>query len=329
MERRVTLYDIASELGLSASTVSRVLNGSALISDEKSRLIRDTAERLGYEPRMVRRQKNRAILNLHLFLPPSRESFVHLFYDVAQLLEGIQEGFGDVSLNIFTRVNDGDTSFLSKKKTGVVDGCLFAFTRIDGALRRCLEERKIPFIHLNRSEEPSYVLYDNGISMERLTERLYDKFGERLKPCYLGYRPLESVDGERWSGLVKACRRRNIPLESIDRLGADDMNRLDDLLDRILERGYNGVVAFNDMVAIALYHRARKRGISLPERFSLAGIDNSPLQQILPDRIDTIAFSASLLGREAGRWLYKRIIEKDPSPCRIILEGEYIKGDTL
>jgi DNA-binding LacI/PurR family transcriptional regulator len=50
MAKRVTLYHIAEELGISASTVSRVLNNSTLISDEKSRLIIDKANELGYIP---------------------------------------------------------------------------------------------------------------------------------------------------------------------------------------------------------------------------------------------------------------------------------------
>jgi LacI family transcriptional regulator len=329
MGERVTLYDIASELEISAGTVSRVLNGSALISDEKSRLIRETADRMGYIPRTVRKQKNRAILNIHLFLPPSRESFVHLFYDVAQLLDGIKQGFGDVSINISTRVNDGDTSFLSKKKTGAVDGCIFAFSTIPPSLKRELEKREIPYIHLNRAEEPSFVLYDNEKAMDKLVGALYGKYGTGLKAAYLGYSPLPTVDEERWNGVNSACRRRNLILSEWDRFLLEDLSGIGGILDCILERGYSGVIAFNDMVAMALYHQAHKRGLSLPEQFSLTGMDNSPVQLILSDHIDTVAFSVSRLGREAGNWLYSRIIEKSDSPCRLVLEGEYIKGDTL
>ncbi|MBN2627588.1 MAG: LacI family DNA-binding transcriptional regulator [Spirochaetales bacterium] len=329
MGEKVTLYDIASELDISASTVSRVLNGSALISDEKSLLIRETADRMGYVPRTVKKQKNRAILNIHLFLPPSRESFVHLFYDVAQLLDGIKEGFGDVSINISTRVNDGDTSFLSKKKTGAVDGCLFAFTTIPPSLKKQLEKREIPYIHLNRAEEPAYVLYDNEKAMDKLVGALYGKYRKDLRIAYLGYSPLPTVDEERWKGVSNACRRRNILLTDEDRFALEDLSGIGGILDLILERGYNGVIAFNDMVAMALYHQSHKRGLSLPEEFSLTGMDNSPVQLILSDHIDTVAFSVSRLGREAGQWLYSRIIEKSDTPCRLVLEGDYIKGDTL
>ena len=329
MKKRVTLYDIASELNISASTVSRVLNGSALISDDTSRLIRETAEKLGYVQRTVKKQKNRAILDLHLFLPPSKESFVHLFYDVAQLLEGIKEGFGEVSINISTRVNDGDISFLNKKKTGTIDGCLFAFTTVGRKLKNELETRGIPYVHLNRKIGDSYIYYDNGKAMEKLVNSLHRKYGEELRPCYLGFTPLSTVDDERWTGVKKACHERGIPLDDKARISLESIDTLNSHMDELLSRGYNSVIAFNDMIALAFLHRAQKRGVSIPDGISLTGVDNSPVQLIMTSKIDTIEFSVSLLGKEAGKWLYERIIEKNESPCQIVLEGEYIKGDTL
>ncbi|MDC7221240.1 MAG: LacI family DNA-binding transcriptional regulator [Spirochaetales bacterium] len=329
MKEKVTLYHIAEELGISASTVSRVLNGSSLISDERSRLIQETATRMGYIPRNVKRQKNRAILNIQLFLPPSRETFIHLFYDVAQVLEGIQEGFDNVSLNITTRLNDGDDSFLEKKKTSQVDGCIFAFTRGSRSLLKTLEKKDIPYIHLNRKVEPAYVVYDMAREMDQLAEALYQKHGNSLKPAYLGFSPLSSVDEERWNGAKEACRKRGIILNDQDRFSLDNIEDMDDNLEEICKGDYNALFAFNDLMAMSFYQRAQSSGINIPGDLSLCGIDNSPIQQISPVRIDTIDFSVLLLGKEAGQWLYKRLIEKEKLPCRLTLDGEYIKGDTL
>ena len=118
MSKKVTLYDIAEELNISPSTVSRVLNNSTLISDERSRQILETAERLGYRKRTIRRHMSRAILNIHLFLPVAENSVSHFFYNISELIEAVQEGFGDVRLNFVTRINDGNLDFLERKKTG-------------------------------------------------------------------------------------------------------------------------------------------------------------------------------------------------------------------
>lgn len=330
MAGKVTLYDIADELGISASTVSRVLNNTGLIGEEKSQIIRETARRLGYEPRRVKKQSTRVILNIQLFLPPARESFIHLFYDIATILEGIKEGFGTVSVNILTRINDGDMSFFQKKKTGRIDGCIFAFTRAKPRLKKLLEERKIPFIHLNRQEEPSYVCFDNRKGMGRLVEILFGRYGPRLTPCYIGFSPLEEVSRERFEGIRDACRRLSVDFDLKDSYNLNNIDELDGVMDRLKGKNYNTILCFNDLVAISLYQRIKAiTHESVPLPFSLTGMDNSPIQDIVGDNIDTIEFSEYQLAFEAARWLYRYIIEKKETPCRLIYSGKYKKGNTI
>jgi LacI family transcriptional regulator len=329
MKLRVTLDDIAQELNISSSTVSRVLNGSSLISEEKSRLILERAEQMGYIPRKVKKHKNRAILNIHLFLPPTQESFIHLFYDVAQLLKGISHGFGDVSINISTSVNDGNTSFLNKKKTGIIDGCIFAFTTIHDTLKEELTKREIPYIHLNRKVETAYIIYDNQRATEQLTNILLDQRGTDIKPCYLGFTPLETVDQERWIGFKQAFSHRDVTLLEKDRIRLDSMDKMEECLDRVISEGYNALMAFNDIIALAFLEHARNRGISIPEEISLTGMDNSPAQLISPTRIDTLEISIFTLGEEAAKCLYLNIMEREDNPCQKVLEQKYIKGNTL
>ena len=119
---------LAARLNISPSTVSRVLNNSALISNERTDQILQTARQMGYKRRTVKKHISRAILNIHLFLPEASSTLIHFFYNISELLDAIQEGFGPVKLNISTRINDGNIDFMSFKKTGHIDGCIFAFT---------------------------------------------------------------------------------------------------------------------------------------------------------------------------------------------------------
>jgi len=106
MSKRVTVYDIAKELAISPSTVSRVLNNSSLISNERSSQIMAMAKQLGYEKRNIKKHMSRVILNIHIFLPQAESTIIHFFYNISELLESIQKGFGDVRLNFVTKVND-------------------------------------------------------------------------------------------------------------------------------------------------------------------------------------------------------------------------------
>ena len=171
MPKKVTVSDIARRLDISPSTVSRVLNNSSLISDERTRQILSVAEEMGYQQRNIRKQGSRAILNIQLFLPVADTALTHYFYNIAELIDSIHTGFNGVRLNISTRNNDGNIDFLSFKKTGQIDGCIFAFSTPDSRLSAELLAREIPVVLLNRkSSHFSYVYYDTSQGIQILAE---------------------------------------------------------------------------------------------------------------------------------------------------------------
>jgi LacI family transcriptional regulator len=330
MGDRVTVYHIAEALGISSSTVSRVLNNSTLISDEKSLLIRETAEKMGYRKRSIRRQKDRTILNIKLFLPSAQYSYIHLFYDVADLIAGIQEGFGEVKVNIITRLNDWDDTIFSNKKMGDIDGAIFAFSRPDEKLAAVVREREIPMILLNRPDEAgNFVMYDNRLGMRRLLGELYKQVPD-LKPCYLGFRPIQPVSTLRGEGVKAACEELNIPFGPTDMVELGSIEEIDPPFIRSLqEGGYNALLAFNDLVAVYLYQAALHGGVRIPEAFSLTGFDNSPVRSLISAKIDTINLSIHRLGVEAGSWLRSYIVERNEEPIKKRIEGEYVPGTTI
>jgi LacI family transcriptional regulator len=330
MEKRVTVYDIAEALGISSSTVSRVLNNSTLISDEKSALIRKTAESMGYRKRSIRRQKGRAILNIKLFLPDAAYTYVHLFYDVADLIGGIQEGFGEVKVNVITRLNDWDDTIFSNKKLGDIDGAIFAFSRPDEKLEAVVRERHIPMVLLNRPDESgNYVMYDNMAGMRRLLDELSARV-EDLRPCYIGFNPVQPVSRLRGEGVLQGCRELGIPFSPGDSYGVESIEEIDSsFIANLIGRGYNAVLAFNDLLAVYLYQAALHDGIRIPDAFSLTGFDNSPVRSLLSSKIDTIDLSIRNLGFEAGGWLRTFIVDRDETPLRKRIEGAYIPGNTI
>ena len=332
MKKRVTVYDISEKLGLSPSTISRVLNNSSLISEEKTNLILRTAEEMGYEKRSIKRQKRRAIINIRLFLPKTQFNYIHLFYDVAELIEGIQNGFGETRVNIITSLNDGDLSLFDSKKLGDIDGCIFAFTTPSVALEKLLEDRCVPFLLLNRSNpKNNYVIVNNLVGMNRLVEKMYMKRKSQLKPCFVGFSKLPSVSNQRAIGVLKGCEKYQIPFDmDKDVFIVDSIDELSkNVLPIIKERGYNGVLCFNDLMAVSLYQATLRRNWLVPDLFSLSGFDNSPILQLMEQRIDTIEFSLLQLGEEAGIWLESHIINRSTEPIQKALDGDYIAGETI
>lgn len=329
-ERKVTVYDLARELGLSASTVSRALDESELVGEDTRALVLAAARRLGYRRRLVRRPGSRAIMTIKLYIPESSDPYVHLFYDLAELIDGIQRGFGEVRLNIVTSLNDGSDAAFTSKKTGVVDGAVFAFTEAPPGLYSQYLDRAIPVIHINRVfPERNYVAVDNHLAMETLLSRVAEARGD-VKPCYVGFAPVSYISRERRAGLLGAASKFGISLTTADCFEFDKIPSIDGPFVRSLaERGYDAIFCFNDLVAVHVYNRARREGFEIPRDFALTGFDNAAVLDLAPRRIDTIEFSIKDLGFRTGSWLRKRLIDRTEETMRMTLAGDYIRGETI
>ncbi len=331
MAQRVTVYDIARKLDISPSTVSRVLNNSSLISDERTRQIRQAAEEMGYRRRAIKKQVSRAILNIHLFLPLAGNTLIHFFYNLSELIDSIQEGFGNVRLNITTRINDGNLEFLSFKKTGHIDGCVFAFTSPGVELSNALNEREIPVVLLNRrSPDHSFVYYDTQEAMRSLTEVVLQKKGNDIRPCYIAFNSLKKLSLERYSGVEKAFASHAIPFGEQNLLFIDDLQAIGKTAIPWIEKNsFNTIFAFNDFFALSLLQSFTSRNIQVPGQIALTGFDNSPLLKMIERSITTMNLSIPELGIKAGEWLNRAIIDKDNSPMQEILPVDYIEGETI
>ena len=329
MKKKVTVYDIAKALDISASTVSRVLNNSSLISNEKSKLILHTAKAMGYEKRNIKRPGSRAILNIILFLPWDKEPQYHMFYDSAELVFGIRSGFGDTKINVITELNDGQSSALENRKIGDIDGVIFAFTDPSPSMSDNLEKRNIPFILLNRKDEKhNYISLHNDEAMERFFSLVKENEKE-IRPFYIGLKAAAAVNSYRKKAFLEQCEAEGITkFEMLEIASFEEING--ELINFVQSRDFNWIVCFNDIVAVSVISASRSAGLSIPEAYSVTGFDNSPLRHVFPIKVDTIDLEVKLMGEKAGEWFYNRIINKEEEePIQLELHARHIKGNTI
>jgi len=329
---RVTIYDIAEEVGVSTATVSRVLNGSTLIAPETAEAIRDAAQRLGYHKRTIRRQRGRAILHIRLVLPSRAERVQKLFYDYADLLAGIKAGVQDNRVNVVTDVEGEALDLFGHKKGGDVDGVIFAFTRPAEAVYEQLARRGVPTLTLHRLVEGrDYITCDNAEGMRRLVAELAarcDVDGAELRPCYLRLEAIRDIADDRQRGIVAGCREAGVHFTRRDVIGVSAIANVDPaLVGRIDRRGYNAVLCFNDVVAAAFCQAARVAGFDPARQWAVTGFDNSPLRDLMRPRLATISLPVQTLGEQAGRWIRRRIVERRDEPLAMRIPGEYLAGD--
>jgi LacI family transcriptional regulator len=326
--KRVTVYDLARELGLSSATVSRVLNNSVLVKDATRRRILEGAERLGYIKRTIRRQSARAIPTVALFLPRAVETYRQLFYDPASLIESIAQAFLPARVNILTAVTGQGIG--GARKLGGVDGCVFAFMRPEAELAASLRAREIPFVAINRTgPDLPFVSCDHGAGMATLLSHMLAT-GRAVRPFYLGLRPVAEVSRLRLAALGAACAAAGVAFEPGD---ARELASIEDIdaafVRRALAAGKTALVCFNDIVAITALNAARASGARVPEDLMITGFDNTPVMAVSPVRIDTIDLEVDLLGRAASQWLRDRILARKGAPIARMVAGRYMPGQTI
>jgi LacI family transcriptional regulator len=323
---RVTVYDIAQAAGTSPSTVSRVLNGSALIADETRTAVLDAADRLGYTRRAVRRPAGRSVLNIVVFLPRAAEPHAHLFYDAAALFAGIQDGFGAVRAHTIVALNGSHSPF-EGKKLGDIDGCVFAFSSPSAEIRRVLADREIPAVVINRiDEELACVANDCGEGMAAIARAIRVR-RPAARPIYVGVATANPVGRSRWEALAAG---------GILRVGARDRIEFDEVaaitpraVSRLVDRGYETFVCANDLVAVAVHDRLRDLGLSVPGDVGLTGYDAAPVRGLVGCPITTVDLAVERMGRAASARLVAAVLERTaPSGCELI-PGELIEGASL
>lgn len=320
MTKRVTIYDIASKLNISTSTVSRVLNGSSLISPELSKTILKTAKELGYKNRLIKRHAQRAILNIILVLPDRPENYLNLFYDVSDLISGIKKGAKPSRIHLVTELEGRNMNFFKHKKSGHIDGVIFAFTKPTGKIYKSLADRQIPSLTLNRTlSKYDFISCDNQEGMLTLIEYFKNQKSD-LKPCFVTLDSVVGVSKDRETGFRSACKTMNIKLRETDIYHLKSMSCIDKaLIKKLKNKGYNAICCVNDIVACYLQPRLDD------EHILLSGFDDSPVRQLCIKAPSTISLPVNELGREAGKWIVERIINKSTEKVAKQIAGSLIK----
>ena len=205
---KVTIQDIAERCGVATSTVSRVLNGSNLISGNRADEIRKIAKELGYQKRVIRRSASRTILNVMVVLPFHSERSVQLFYDYSELLNGIQCFVPTEKANILTTSRQTDLIQNQYKKGGGIDAVIFAFTQPRSDVTIALKQKGIPILVINREwKQGDFVTCDHKKGVETITHNAYEKI-VNSNPCYLSLNSSPNVAALRMEGFIHALEKR-------------------------------------------------------------------------------------------------------------------------
>ena len=312
-----TIKDIAIKTKLSTATVSLVLNGKDSRISQKTRdLVIKTAKELNYRPNQLavglitKRTKT-----IGLIVPDIRNSFF------SSLAKGIEDecrnnGWTVILCNTSDK-HERDLEYINMLASKGVDGILYCMSA-DSTIEKfqecytLLNNLNIRYIMLDRSfNMPNLITARlNHIKGGYLATKHLIELGHKLIACVTGPKNLEDSN-KRLEGYKIALREANILYdEGIIIEGNYHMESGISAIDRLINKSFTAIFAFNDMMAYGVYKGLITHNLVVPTDISIIGYDDIYISEIFEVPLTTIHQPVEHLGSTSARSLIK-IIEKE------------------
>lgn len=322
--RTVTLKDLAKELGIHPSTVSRVLHSGSEVakgaaSAATAERVRELARIRGYSPDpQAASLRTRRTRLLGVIVPRLSDLVLAIMY------EGIEEAAAELGYSTFV-MNSRDDPEEQRRKTDVmlarrVDGLIIGDAHLDSSLLQELTARKVPFVLMNRRVPPyPSATCDDLLGGELVADHLWDK-GHR-KVSVIAGEPYASTAVDRTAGFVKRWRSLGGDIQDDEVV----WSRFDtaggrEAAEAILDNGKphpTALFAVNDFAAIGAMGALRSHGLTVGQDVAVVGFNDTSLAAELPIPLTSVRSPMLDIGRTAVQLLHGVLNGESPGPIAL------------
>ncbi|MCL6633068.1 MAG: LacI family transcriptional regulator [Alicyclobacillus herbarius] len=332
-----TIYDIAKRAGVSAATVSKVLNGYRDVSLETRLKVRRITEELGYRPSAVARSlATKRTMCIGVFF----EDYVNVglrhpfFNDLISAFRDVvgRQGY-DVLFFADRQLDEVLSGFEARARHREVDGVLvFGVPRMDPRLLE-LANSQIPCVFIDLDlvgSRASYLTSDN-IGGAMAAVRYLVECGHR-EIAFFGDELASKPGQDRLIGYQQELRRRNLPFRPEWILKGDFMEESGyRAACRLLECAERPTALFcaSDLMAIGAIRAFREHGLEVGKDISVIGFDDITLARYVTPGLTTIRQAREEMGRKAAEELLGLIGEPGKLPSIITVPTELVVRETV
>ncbi len=330
MKRRVTIKDIARELKLSASTVSRALLNDKNIRRETQERVVAMAKELGYSPNPVATNLKFGRTNsVGVIVPEMITPYA------ATVIEGIQSVLYPKGLRVMIASSEEDpqreAENLKQMLQFMVDGVIISLCdyHTNRELFEEFERHSIPLLFYDRiphNIDATQIVINDYTSAFFLVEELIRAGRKRITFLAGPHSIYNSKERER--GYRDAMRKFGLtttPSMIIEagvtfKDGAAAVDKIDGDCDAIF--------AFTDTLAIGAMNRLIKQGKRVPEDIAIVGFSGTELSTIVTPELTTVEAPLRLMGQRAAEILLEMIADPNIGHQREMLEAEIMLRDS-
>lgn len=321
----VTIKDLSRLARVSATTVSRVLNGKSYgFSAETREKILKIAHDCDYRPNAVARGLvTRRTGNIGLILPDITNPF---FPSLARGAEDFAMANG---YNVFLCNSDENAekeeAYFHALLAQCIDGIILSKAPGGtGEVGKSGSEFPVVFVDREEAEGVPCMLFNNR-GGGYLVGRHLAGLGHTAVACITGRRTLGS-DTERVEGFRRAFGEKGILIPDENLFECNyQMEAAEQIAETVLrDRRFTAVFATNDLMAAGVCEAARRLGISIPGQLSVAGFDDIYLSRCVTPKLTTVRQPGYQMGYRASEALIDMIRKQNRVEHAVVFQPELI-----
>ncbi len=304
--KTITIYDIAEEAGVSASTVSRVLNGSASVRKEKKDRILKLIEKYNFKPNaLAKGLSDTETKNIGIIVADVRNPYYSALF-VACEMAAEKAGYSVGLLNSLNEI-ERESRSLDIFTQQRVDAIIQMGGRVDDLITDDGYANKVRSICNNTpvivtgklDKTPVYsVVIDEAagmnLAMEHLISQGHEKIamvGGNMSVASTFYKYQRYQENLRAHGIPE--RGEYVVNSSYDpESGYEAMNRIFELPDRP-----TAVIAINDFAASGIIRSIKEHGLNIPEDISIVSFDNTYIAEVTMPKLTSVDYDYNNYGK--------------------------------
>lgn len=293
-----SIRDVARLAGVSAATVSRVINGTTPVAADKREKVLQAIRETGFVPNEVARSLfKKSSKTIGVIIPSIRNPY---FTQLADIIDQTakKQGYRIVLYSVHHDLEQ-ERLALQMLTAANADGVIVASN--NEALQQELAHCEMPVVvvdSLFATKQVNAYLYCDYYAGGRMAAEHLAACGCRNVVCIRGMQNLYTAQA-RYAGYRDFCREQGVTEHVVE---CDyDFNAGLSMTEELLRRypDVDGIIACNDIVAISVYKILHKRNIAVPDQIQLVGFDDIHLSTLITPELTTIHQPISDMGRRA------------------------------
>ncbi len=324
MKSKITIKDIAKELGVSISTVSKALKDSHEISEETRKKIKAFAAFYHYKPNsLALKLRNKKTMVIGIIIP----EIVHHFF--SRVISGIEKTANKRGYNVMICLSnesyDKELLNINMLADGSVDGLLVSIAK------ETLEKKEfshfnqliddgIPFVFFDRVTDEidcDKILVDDIGGGHKATNHLIDIGCKRI--AILTTPDHVNVGADRRIGYEKALKENDRKVNSNLIIKINENFDITEQIENLLNSPNklpDGIFAVNEIYAATAMKIAREKGLNIPKDIAIIGFTDGLISEFSTPPLSTVAQHGFTMGEQAAELLLNKIQMKENTENR-------------